>query len=198
MAFEYVNRKDDRYYLQAGKTQAGKPRYYFGRKLTGTPVEDLPEGYEVYEGPETGQVHLRKRQSTPITPQERETVAEGIRRYAGLEHFILDVSGKSLVVYLPVMEETAADSLLETIGGGFLLQSTRAAEVKQQMIRRSQFSKMMRFQLVNARKRLFSMHRWCFLGSIDDWIYLAGPASLDDLVREYVPNLGQDDFFEMY
>jgi len=198
MAFEYVNRKDDRYYLQAGKTRTGKPRYYFGRELTGTPVEDLPEGYEVCESPGTGQVHLRKRQSTPITPQERETVAEGIRRHAGLEHFILDVSGKSLVVYLPAMEERAADRLLETIGGGFLLHSTRAAEVKQDMIRRSQFSKMMRFQLVDKKNRLFVVHRWCFRGSIDDWIYLAGPASLDDLVREYVPNLGKDDFYEMF
>ena len=47
-------------------------------------------------------------------------MSDGIRRYAGLEHFLIDVQGNSLVVYLPVMEERAADRLLETIGGGFL------------------------------------------------------------------------------
>jgi hypothetical protein len=96
------------------------------------------------------------------------------------------------------MEESGADRLLATIGGGFLLHSTHAAEVEQRMIRQSQFCKMMRFQLVNAKQRLFSRHRRCFRGSTDDWICLAGPGSLDDLVREYVPNLGKDDFFEMF
>ena len=43
MAFEYVNRKDDRYYLQAGKTPTGKPRYYFGRELTGN-TRRIPAG----------------------------------------------------------------------------------------------------------------------------------------------------------
>ncbi len=198
MAFEYVNRKDDRYYLQAGKTPAGKPRYYFGRKLTGTPVEELPEGYDVYESPESGQVHLRRSQPTPITPQERATVADGIRRYAGLEHFRIDVQGTSLVVYLPDMEESSVDRLLEVIGGGFLRHSARGEEAKQTMIRHSQFSKMMRFELVNEKKRLFTVDRWCFRGRIDDWIHLAGPESLDELVREYVPRLGTEDFFEMF
>jgi hypothetical protein len=198
VAFEYVNRKDDRYYLQAGKTPTGKPRYYFGRELKGTPVEDLPEGYDVYESPETGQAHLRRSQAPLIPPQEREPVSDGIRRYAGLEHFLIDVQGKSLVVYLPVMEERAADRLLETIGGGFLFGSARAAETKREMISRSQFSKMMRFQLVNAKKRLFSVQRWCFLGGIDDWMHLAGPMSLVELVQKYVPSLGTDDFFELF
>lgn len=198
MAFEYVNRKDDRYYLQAGKTPTGKTRYYFGRKLTGSPVEDVPDGYDVYESPETGQVHLRRSPSTPITPQERETVSDGIRRYAGLEHFLVDVHGNSLVVYLPVMEEKAADRLLDVIGGGFLRHSAWGEENKRRMIQQSQFSKMMRFQLVDAKKRLFTVERWCFRGSIDDWIYLAGPKSLVELVQKCVPNLGKDEFFEMF
>lgn len=198
VAFEYVNRKDDRYYLQAGRTRTGKTRYYFGREMTGTPVEDLPEGYDVYESPATGQVHLRRSQSTPITPQERETVSDGIRRYASLEHFLIDVQGNSLVVYLPVMDEKAVDRLFETVGGGFLLGSARAAETKRRMMGHSQFSKMMRFQLVNAKKRLFSVQRWCFRGAIDDWLYLAGPKSLVELVQEYAPTLGKEDFFELF
>jgi hypothetical protein len=128
MAFEYVNRKEDRYYLQAGKTRTGKIRYYFGRKVTGTPVEAVPEGYEVYEGPETGQVHLRKRQPTRITPEERETLAEGIRRYAGLECFLIDVSGDSLVVYLPMMDESATNRLFEDMGLGICSTCRRAAK----------------------------------------------------------------------
>jgi hypothetical protein len=55
---EYKNRKGDTYYLQAGKTRTGKPRYWFGRKLTGEPVPSVPAGYEIYEHPEGGLVSL--------------------------------------------------------------------------------------------------------------------------------------------
>ena len=57
---EYTSRKGDTYILQAGQTRTGKPRWWFGRKLTGTPVEVLPAGYEIYESPGGGQVFLRK------------------------------------------------------------------------------------------------------------------------------------------
>lgn len=35
MAYEHRNRCGDVYVLQASQTRTGKPRYYFGRKLTG-------------------------------------------------------------------------------------------------------------------------------------------------------------------
>ena len=42
MAYKHRNRRGDVYLLQAGKTRTGKPRYYFGRKLTGEPVHEVP------------------------------------------------------------------------------------------------------------------------------------------------------------
>jgi hypothetical protein len=197
MAFEYVNRKGDRYYLQAGTTRTGKPRYYFGREVTGTPLENMPEEYEAYERPETAQVYVRKSEPTTITAQEREIVADGIRRYAGLEYFLVDVQGNSLVVYLPLMEEASADRLLKIMVDGELMRSAQAAEAKQAMIRHSQFIKMMRFLLVDAKQRSFAVERWCFRGSIDDWVYLAGPGRLADLVQKYARALGKDDFYEL-
>ena len=40
MAYQHCNRRGDVYLLQAGQTRTGKPRYYFGRKLSGKPVEE--------------------------------------------------------------------------------------------------------------------------------------------------------------
>ena len=68
MAYEHRNRRGDVYLLQSRRTRAGKPRYYFGRKLTGEPVEEVPAGYEVFESPERGQVHLRRERRTCIAP----------------------------------------------------------------------------------------------------------------------------------
>ncbi len=195
MAFEHVNRKQDRYYLQATKTRTGKTHYYFGRKMTGTPVDQVPEGKEAYESPETGQVLLRKSKPTRITTEEREVVADGIRRYAKLESFLIDVYGDSLTVYLSTMDEQATSRLFEsTIGLGFMQHT--AQFIKQAIAQTSTFSKVVRFQLVNEKKRLFSIERWCFRGSIDDWIDLEYAKALPQLVKKYFPTLGTDEFYE--
>ena len=43
-ALQHVNRMGQVYYLQEGKTPTGKPKYYTGRKLTGKPLDTLPDG----------------------------------------------------------------------------------------------------------------------------------------------------------
>jgi hypothetical protein len=196
MAFEYVNRKNDRYYLQSRTTRSGKIQHYFGRKVTGTSVDKIPDGYEVFENPESGQVLLRKRKATQITPEEREVVADGIRRQAHIQSFQIDVSGKSLVVYLPNTDASAVGTLLNSIGLSHLPHVAQG--VKDFMLETSHFTKTMRFQLVNAKERLFDVERWCYRGSIDDWIFLDGPEPLAELVAQYVPKLGTDDFFELF
>ena len=198
MAVEHVNRKGDRYYLQSGKTRSGKPRYYFGRKLTGTPVEEVPDGYEIHESPETGQVHVRRSKPTEIRPVEREMLCEAIRRFAGLEYFLVDAEGNSLVVYLPAGEEKAIDDLIEMLGSFALPGSVRERGVKDSIMSRSQYSKMMRFEVADGEGRLFIVQRWCFLGSMEDWVFLEGPAPLSELVGKYVRHLGKESFFELH
>ena len=51
--------------------------------------------------------------------------------------------------------------------------------------------------IVDARKRLFSVERWCFRGSIDNWIPLDDGGALRAVAEEYVPHLGQASFFEL-
>jgi hypothetical protein len=138
----------------------------------------MPAGYEVYEHPEGGLVSLRKARPTEISRLDRDILSDGIRRYAGLEHFIVDVDGDSLVVYLPGMSEDEADRMLNTLGGPLLGTSPRMRAAKTQMIQTSTYTKMMRFVLVNPDERMFVVYRWCFRGSIDDWIWVGGPAPL--------------------
>ena len=53
---------------------------------------------------------------------------------------------------------------------------------------------MMRFTLTDFDNRLFSLERWCFLGSIDDWFFLAGPTPLPTLIKKYASHLGRKAF----
>lgn len=198
MAFEYRNRRGDLYLLQARKRPGGKPRYYFGRKLTGEPVEEVPVGYEVFESPERGQVFLRREQLTCIDPSERETVVDGIRRLSNVEHFIVTVEEDSLVVYLPTQSDSEASHLVMTLAGASALQVPRFREARDRLVRESEHHKAMRFELLNERQRLFHVQRWCFRGSDGGWMHLHGPAPLSDLVERYAEHLGEESFYKLY
>jgi hypothetical protein len=64
--------------------------------------------------------------------------------------------------------------------------------------RRARFTPVLRFTLSDAERRTFRAERWCYLGSIDDWIDIGAPGALKKLVRDLIPRLGTDRFFEWY
>lgn len=182
MTVEYTNRFGDTYYLQQGRTRKGNPNYYCGKKISGTPLDKVPEGYELRESPEHGQVIVRKAQPTAIAPNEKKMVEDGIRRFSDLKHFIVDIERDSLVVYLPDMSESEADRVVEMLAAPMGSMSPCVREGRDWLVNRSHFSKMMRFILVDAERRLFTVERWCFLGSIDSWTHVGGPGSLQQLI----------------
>jgi hypothetical protein len=56
----------------------------------------------------------------------------------------------------------------------------------------------LRFTLSDEERRTFYAERWCYLGSIDDWIH-AGPSGPVHLLAQLmVPKLGTDAFFDLY
>jgi hypothetical protein len=197
-ALPYENRMGDVYYLQEGKTRTGKPNYYAGRKLTGTPLAAMPDGHEFYERPENAQVVVRKIPTSPITEFERKQVEEIVRRASGLMHFIVAIEGDALVVYTPSASREETDRLIDLLGGpGFGKGSARAEAFRESHIRRSQYMKMLRFELVNPDKRQYRAERWCFRGSIDNWIMLTGSGPLAKLVEQYAKHLDRESFFEL-
>lgn len=197
MALQHKNRLGDVYFLQAGKTNTGKPKYYFAKKETGNPIEAVPAGYEIRENPESGQVTLRKTRPTEISPMEREMLSDGVRDCAKLKHFIVDVDGNSLVVYLPGTREQDAQELIQEISERFGKTLPSPKMFATELVTQSRYSPMMRFTLTDFDERLFCLERWCFLGSIDDWFPLAGPLPLPTLIKKYVQHLGRESFYEL-
>ncbi len=198
MAYEHRNRRGDVYLLQAGRTRTGKARYYFGRQLTGTPIEEVPKGYEVFESPERGQVYLRKERATRIASVEREIVVEGIRRLAKVHHFIVDVEDDCLVVYLPTRNVEEVNKTVRFLAGPDALLVPRFQVARDRMLRECDYEKVMRFRILDEEQRLFKVERWCYRSSIDGWLRLSDPAALSDLVAAYAKHLGEDSFYELF
>jgi predicted O-methyltransferase YrrM len=57
---------------------------------------------------------------------------------------------------------------------------------------------MLRFTLIDRKTRVFVAERFCFRGSVDDWIPIAGPGTLAAHVRRFVKHLGRESFYELF
>lgn len=99
MPISHTNRKGDTYHLHQGTTKTGKPKYYFAKKEPDTPVDTIPEGYEIYENP-NGQVFLRRVRPKLITDAEVAIVEQGIANYTQVVYHRVDVKGKAILIYL--------------------------------------------------------------------------------------------------
>lgn len=62
----------------------------------------------------------------------------------------------------------------------------------------SEFTPVLRFILLKGQERAFYVQRWCYLGSIDDWIDVGPMGSVEQLARKWIHRLGTDAFFEVY
>jgi hypothetical protein len=195
MPVTYVNRRGDTYYLIRGQTKTGKAKYHFSKKASEHAVDEIPAGYEIYEKPDTPQVFLRKPISTRIEPLEVEFARRLLQEHAGVSHTLVDVEKDSLVVY--AADDNDLKKLMAVLGDRTF--DNLAAKDQVWLKKRLQFEKLLRFTLVDDQQRLFLAERWCFRGSIDDWIHVGfRPASLERLIASLAPHLGQESFYEIY
>jgi hypothetical protein len=193
MSLEYVNRRKKRYFLHQGKTKTGKPKYYASSKDGPTRIDQMPDGYEFYEDPESAIVTIRKTLPTRILPLERTRLEAWVRKLAGIEHFIVEIKGDSLIVHTPGNDfESDRD---DWISSKFGMDATMFRSI---LAESASYSPMFRFTLIDEDERLFRVDRWCYLGSIDNWFPLSGGGqSLEKLAREYLPHLAKKSFFEL-
>ena len=191
MPIQYVNRKGDTYFLHESKTKTGKPKWFFSRKTEGELSNAIPAGYEIYEN-HNAQVFLRTIVPMLVTKEEIETVEKGVRKFAKLRYFLVEAKSDSIVVFVANQQ------------GGFLEESVASRfgisdreKLTTAMQGHLTYLPMMRFCLVDEKRRQFTVERWCFLGSIDDWFPLSGAGDLSTLVKKFAPHLGKDSFYEL-
>jgi len=55
----------------------------------------------------------------------------------------------------------------------------------------------MRFILQDEQTRNFTVQRWCYLGSVDDWVDLETTNDLAQLAKTYCYHLGRESYYEL-
>ena len=191
MTVTFTNRKDKTYYLHEGRTKLGKPKYFFALRDEGDLVEAIPAGYEVYENPNS-QVFLRRIKPQIVTDEEVAVVEAGMQQYCHIKQFIVDVKKNTITIYTPDQDVDLLSQTLSRLAG------SRGTSVNAVLKTVLSYSPMLQFVLTDRVSRVFETQRYCFLGSIDDWITIGDKGMLPRLVKAYVRHLGEDSFYYLY
>lgn len=193
MPITHVNRRGKTYYLHIGKTKTGKEKYFFSLKSNGTLAETIPDGYEVYENPDA-RVYIRIIQPKLITDIEKAMVDKGMRQYLTVKNYQIDIKKDIITIYTADQSGGGLSDALHSI----FLATDRSKEFIDNIVEQYlTYTPMLRFILIDEEKREFVAERYCFRGSIDDWIEIGGPDTLEKLVKKFAKHLGKDSFYDL-
>jgi hypothetical protein len=187
----HTNAKGKTYYLHQGATKTGKPKYHFSLQSEGPLAEAIPDGFEMYENP-NAQVFLRRIPPKIITDEECQVVEDGMRKYAGVKDYKIDIKGNTIVIYTADQDVDALVHLFQDVGS-----MRDEAKIRSAIRREITYSPMLQFVLSDDKHRAFVAQRYCFRGSVDDWIDL-GHGLLATLVKKYVKHLGKESYFDLF
>jgi hypothetical protein len=189
MPFTYTTRRGKTYYLHTGPKRGGGTQHYVSTDRKRPRVETIPEGFEIYETP-NGQVYLRKMKPARIQSDELALVDGELQKRQTLKHrYLAEISDDTLIIY---EGDTLIDALRE------ISRRFSAPALEEYAVRNVDFVPVMRFVLQDEAQRLFGPQRYCFRGSVEDWISLGGPDQLKKLAATFLKHLGRVSFYEQY
>lgn len=190
MGIQHKARTGKTYYLHIGQGKSGKPNYFFSTEPEGPLVNSVPEGFEIYENI-GGQVFLRRKTAKLITEEELGLVKEALKRYAEEWRYKVEVKKTAVIIY----EASDNSAMLERIALPWISKAT----IKQSAIQSANYTAVMRFVLDDPEKRLFLAERFCFRGSVDDWIDIGDSAqTLPVVLKKFIKHLGKESIFDLY
>ena len=187
MAVQHTSRTGKIYYLHVKTTAARKPSYFFSTDANGSLADLVPDGYEIYENV-NGQVFLRKKPVQIIQPVELALVEADLGRREDALRYWVEAKKGAIVVY-QAGETDSLDGMLAAFGRGRLSNAAKR--------RFASYIAMLRFTLVDKKTRAFVTERFCFRGSVDDWIHIGGPGVLTAQIHQFTKHLGRESFYEL-
>jgi hypothetical protein len=131
-----------------------------------------------------------------ILPEEVAAVEAAVEQHPKAHNYRVSVKHDRIEIYERVGPDL--DDLIARFGKKMPLTTGQVERLRESQERSAQFTPVMRFILVNAERRTFCAERWCYLGSVDDWIDVGPMGSVDDLARRLIPKLGTDQLFELF
>jgi hypothetical protein len=189
MPITHTTRTGKTYYLHTGKTKTGKPKFFCSRNKSGELADAIPEGFEIYEDID-GKAFLRRIPEKIILPDESAMVQDALLRHGEAWQFKAEVKNDTIIIY----ECGSNLNELEEMVGIFGVRRLTAAD----KARFASYTAVLRFVLTDKQARLFATERYCFRGSVDDWIPIAAPCELQVQIKRYIKHVGRESIYDLY
>jgi len=184
--FEHTNRHGITYYLHAGQTRAGRPRYFVATTSGPGALPAPPDGYQVVENINGVVSVARSRRGAPtISEQDLALVRSALAKQAARGGHQVAVSRGELVIYEP----RGAMSELSELFGRLAVARSALPPV------RTRFEPVLKF--VPQGAGIFTAQRMTYRGD-GGWSHPLRTGTLASLVGELVKHLGRDSFFELF
>jgi len=113
-------------------------------------------------------------------------IQSALDRISGKSNFKAEIK-KNMIVIHQADESSGLAALMS-----LAIDPAKAAALKAQ---HASYMPVMRFVLEQGEPRLFRPERFCFRGSVDDWIVLGIPAPLKIMAAEFLKHLGKESFY---
>ena len=187
MPIVHRSRTGKTYYLHTGPKRGGGVQHFVSTKSHGTLAESMPDGFEIYESV-NGRVYLRRAQPKLVRDEELDALRRRLATPRAGHRYQVEACGITITIH-----ESDNDF-------GFLgefaphLAPQERDRIAEQFYR---YQPVLRFILVDPERRRFAPERYCFRGSVDDWISIGPPKTLEELVTRYFKHLGHDSFYEL-
>jgi hypothetical protein len=192
MPITQTSRTGQTYYLRTGPKRGGGAQYYFSTKSEGSLAEAVPEGFEIYESVQ-GQVYLCRKQPKLIHDEEKASIERLLNKLQPVKLYKIEARGKSITIF---DGSSGVARLANLAPFHFPAKDPSAKRALQE--RFATYQPVMRFTLTGSKLRLFDPERFCFRGSVEDWISIGPPDPLEKLASKFLKHLGQDSFYDLY
>lgn len=187
MTIKHTSRTGKIYYLHSGPKKGGGVQHFFSTKSTGNLAACLPEGFEIYESV-MGQVFLRRVQPKLIQEDEVDFIVNLLKNPRARCLYKVEIHHDILTIH-----ESEAKSGLE-VRFGLPLSRIEPESLAERF---AYYQPVLRFILVDPERRHFAPERFCYLGSVDDWISIGPAESIQVLASKYLKHLGRDSFYKL-
>lgn len=184
-----VSRTGKTYYLVQRASKTGRPAYTFTTSPQGQPVDAIPEGYEIYENVDA-QVFLRKKVALLVSDAEMSLIADALRAQGRAWRYWVEARKDNVTIHEAGGDMDSLSDMFRTFRGRGLTDEERR--------RHAGYMAVLRFTLVDPETRQYVTERYCFRGSVDDWIHIGGPGPLAAQCRKFIRHLGRESFYDLF
>jgi hypothetical protein len=195
-ALKYANRHGVPWYLHQGTTKTGRPKYYVAKSVGLGALVEMPAGFEFSESV-NGVVSVRRVDNSPklVADADVELVKSELARHRHLRHHRVEVTKVEIVIYEPT-GAMSDDELRETARIHGLPPEVFEQRMADLWARR-RCQPVMCFLASTAEPGEYAVQRMRYRGE-GGWSYPLAHGPLVKLVRNFVPRVGTQRFFELF